>query len=179
MGHDGPVTQSVELLLDEGLDALVRSDWDALAVAGLPSQGRHRSTSNRPHVTLAAMKAVDPALEPQMVRALGDFPVPVRLGALSVFGRDRFVLVRAVVPDIELLRRQALLGTVLGSGAELPYLQAGHWVPHVTLAHLMTADQVAVALSVVRGPREADGYAVGVRRWDGDARREWLLAGAG
>ena len=52
-------------------------------------------------------------------------------------------------------------------------------MPHVTLAHRMTADQVAVALSVVRGPREADGYAVGVRRWDGDARREWLLAGAG
>ena len=51
--------------------------------------------------------------------------------------------------------------------------------PHVTLAHRMTADQVAVALSVVRGPRVADGYAVGVRRWDGDARREWLLAGAG
>jgi len=31
----------------------------------------------------------------------------------------------------------------------------------------------------VRVPREADGYAVGVRRWDGDARREWLLAGTG
>ena len=71
------MTQSVELLLDEGLDALVRSDWDALAVAGLPSQGRHRSASNRPHVTLAAMKAVDAALEPQMARALGGFPVPV------------------------------------------------------------------------------------------------------
>jgi 2'-5' RNA ligase len=179
MGDDEPVTQSVELLLDEGLDALVRADWDALAAAGLPSQGRHRQASNRPHVTLAAMKAIDDALEPQMVRALGDFPVPVRLGALSVFGRDRFVLVRAVVPDIELLRRQALLGTVLGAGADLPYMQAGHWVPHVTLAHRMTADQVAVALAVVRGPREADGYAVGMRRWDGDARREWLLAGVG
>ena len=57
-------------------------------------------------------------------------------------------------------------------------MQAGHWVPRVTLAHRMTADQVAVALSVVRGPRVADGYAVGVRRWDGDARREWAAGGS-
>jgi 2'-5' RNA ligase len=173
------VTQSVELVLDEGLDALVRADWDALAEAALPSQGRHRSPSNRPHVTVAARPAIDAALEPAIARALGDFPVAVRLGGLSVFGRDRFVLVRSVVPDLELLRRQAALGDVLGSDAELPYMRAGHWVPHVTLAHRLTPDQVARALSVLGGPREADGYAVGVRRWDGDARREWVLAGAG
>jgi 2'-5' RNA ligase len=173
------VTQSVELVLDEGLDALVRADWDALAAAGLPSQARHRSPSNRPHVTLAARPAIDEALEPDMAHALGEFPVALRLGALSVFGRDRFVLVRAVVPEIGLLRRQAALGTVLGGDADLPYMRAGHWVPHVTLAHRMIPEQVALALSVLNGPREADGYAVGARRWDGDARREWVLAGAG
>ena len=91
------MTQSVELVLDEGLDALVRADWDALAAAGLPSQARHRSPSNRPHVTLAARAAIDEALEPAMALAPGEFPLALRLGALSVFGRDRFVLVRAVV----------------------------------------------------------------------------------
>jgi 2'-5' RNA ligase len=173
------VTQSVELVLDAGLDALVRADWDALAAAGLPSQARHRSPSNRPHVTLAARPAIDEALEPAMALALEEIPLALRLGALSVFGRDRFVLVRAVVPEIGLLRRQAALGKVLGRDADLPYMRAGHWVPHVTLAHRMTAEQVALALSLLKGPREADGYAVGVRRWDGDARREWLLVGAG
>jgi 2'-5' RNA ligase len=173
------VTQSVELVLDEELDALVRADWDALAAAGLPSQARHRSPSNRPHFTLAARAAIDESLEAAMALALGEFPVPLRLGALSVFGRDRFVLVRAVVPDIGLLQRQAALGDVLGDDAELPYMRAGHWVPHVTLAHRMTPEQVALALSLLHGPREADGYAVGARRWDGDARREWVLAGAG
>ena len=110
------MTQSVELLLDEGLDALVRSDWDALAVAGLPSQGRHRSASNRPHVTLAAMKAVDAALEPQW---------SARSGASrcrSGWARCRCSVATGSCgarrrPDIELLRRQALLGAVLGSGA--------------------------------------------------------------
>jgi 2'-5' RNA ligase len=173
------VTQSVELVLDEGLDTLVRADWDALAAAGLPSQGRHRSPSNRPHVTLAARPAIDASLEPAMALALGEFPVALRLGALSLFGRDRFVLVRAVVPDVGLLCRQVALGNVLGGDAELPYMRAGHWVPHVTLAHRMTPEQVALALSVLHGPREADGYAVGARRWDGDARREWALAAPG
>jgi len=173
------VTQSVELVLDEQLDALVRADWDALAAAGLPSQARHRSPSNRPHVTLAARAAIDDSLGPAMALALGELPIPLRLGALSVFGRDRFVLVRAVVPDIGLLQRQALLGDVLGRDDELPYMRAGHWVPHVTLAHRVTSEQVALALSLLHGPREADGYAVAARRWDGDARREWVLAGAG
>jgi 2'-5' RNA ligase len=178
MGNHGPVTQSVELVLDEDLDRLVRADWDALTAADLPSQGRHRSGSNRPHVTLAARSAIDEELEPAMVRAVGSLPVPVRLGALTVFGRDRFVLVRAVVPDVDLLQRQSALGEVLGAEGELPYLGPGHWVPHVTLARRMTSEQVAGALSVLRGPREADGCAVGLRRWDGVARREWLLAGA-
>ena len=173
------MTQSVELVLDEGLDALVRADWDALAAAGLPSQARHRSPSNRPHVTLAARRPSTRRSSPPWRSRSEEFPVALRLGALSVFGRDRFVLVRAVVPEIGLLRRQAALGDVLGRDADLPYMRAGHWVPHVTLAHRMTPEQVALALSLLNGPREADGYAVGARRWDGDARREWVLAGAG
>jgi 2'-5' RNA ligase len=175
---DVPVTQSVELVLDEGLDALVRGDWAALAAAGLPSQERHRAPSNRPHITLAARSVIDAGLEQAMAGALGSFPLPVRLGALSVFGGARFVLVRSVVPDLELLRRQVALGDVLGAEGQLPYMRTGHWVPHVTLAHRMTPEQVALALSVLQGPREADGFAVGVRRWDGDVRREWVLAGA-
>ena len=173
------MTQSVELVLDEGLDALVRADWDALAAAGLPSQARHRSPSNRPHVTLAARAAIDESLEPAMARALGEFPLALRLGALSVFGRDRFVLVRAVVARRRAAAPAGRARGRPGAGADLPYMRAGHWVPHVTLAHRMTPEQVAFALSLLHGPREADGYAVGARRWDGDARREWVLAGAG
>ena len=174
-----PVTQSVELVLDEGLDALVRADWDALAAAGLPSQARHRSPSNRPHVTLAARPAIDEALEPAMALALGEFPVAVRLGrAVGVRARP----VRAGAGGRARHRAAAPAGRARGrpGARRRPAVHAGgHWVPHVTLAHRMTPEQVALALSLLHGPREADGYAVGARRWDGDARREWVLAGAG
>ena len=112
---DVPVTQSVELVLDEGPG---RAGPRGLGRPGRgrPAQpGAPRAPSNRPHITLAARSAIDAGLEPPWQRALGDFPLPVRLGALSVFGRDRFVLVRAVVPDLELLRRQVALGDVLGA----------------------------------------------------------------
>ena len=173
------MTQSVELVLDEGLDALVRADWDALAAAGLPSQARHRSPSNRPHVTLAARAAIDEALEPAMALALEEFPVAAAPGrAVGLRARP----LRAGTGGrrrVGLLRRQAALGGVLGAGRR-PAVHAGGSLgaardprpPHDPGAG-------GVALSLLNGPREADGYAVGARRWDGDARREWVLAGAG
>jgi len=39
------VAQSVELLLDEASDSLVRDQWARLAAAGLPSQARHLGAS--------------------------------------------------------------------------------------------------------------------------------------
>jgi hypothetical protein len=44
----------VELLLDEAAELAVREAWRRLADAGLPSQARHRSPTNSPHLTLAA-----------------------------------------------------------------------------------------------------------------------------
>jgi hypothetical protein len=46
------MAHSIELLFDDATEAAVRRDWTALAQAGLPSQGQHRSPTNRPHVTL-------------------------------------------------------------------------------------------------------------------------------
>ena len=46
--------RTVELLLDEAADSTVREAWRRLADAGLPSQARHPSPTNSPHLTLAA-----------------------------------------------------------------------------------------------------------------------------
>jgi hypothetical protein len=50
------VVQTVELLLDEALEAQVLAQWRALADAGLPSQALHTGPANRPHVTLTAQE---------------------------------------------------------------------------------------------------------------------------
>jgi 2'-5' RNA ligase len=183
MTQDGAMTQSVEIVLDEATDAEVRAQWELLRAAGLPSQARHTGTSNRPHITLVAQDSIDEASEPAMAAACAVLPLPVRLGALMCFGRGRFVLVRAVVADVALLRLHKRVQALAGEPS--PHMQPGAWVPHVTLAHRMSADQVASAITLLTGipgrrgsqgtGETTQGYAVSARRWDGTARREWPL----
>jgi len=94
------MTQSVELLLDDELDAAVRAQWATLVAAGLPSQARHTGETNRPHVTLTVASSVQPYIEIALKSALtGRLPLSVQLGGLLCFaGRDgRLVLTRSVV----------------------------------------------------------------------------------
>ena len=177
------MVQSVELLLDDGTDACVRAHWERLAAAGLPSQARHAGPTNRPHVTVAVRARLDPGLEPALRAAVRDLPLPLRLGGLTCFGRDRFVLVRLVVPDVRLLALHAAVASGLGPDPDdvdaRGNLAPGRWTPHVTLARRLTPEQVGAALGALSGrpggTSDIDGYAVGCRRWDGDARRETSL----
>lgn len=168
------MTQSVELLLDDASEASLRDQWDALAVAGLPSQASHVGTSNRPHVTIAARDQIAPDAVPALRDVVAVLPLPLRLGAYACFGRERFVLVRLVVADRALLDLQAAVTGVLG-GDPGGFLRPGLWTPHVTLAHRMRPEQVGQALSALGGAHEMDACAVGCRRWDSDARRVWNL----
>jgi 2'-5' RNA ligase len=174
------MTQSVELLLDDELDAAVRAQWATLVAAGLPSQARHTGETNRPHVTLTVASSVQPYIEIALKSALtGRLPLSVQLGGLLCFaGRDgRLVLTRSVVPTIELLELQAVAADLFGAQpGTSPQLEPGQWSPHVTLARKMTAEQVGSALAVLGESPTLTGTAVGIRRWDSDARTAWQIA---
>lgn len=171
------MVQSVELLLDPATDAVVRGQWALLAESGLPSQARHAGSFNAPHVTVVVRASIDPAGEPALSAAVDGLPLPVHLGALCCFGRRRFVLARLVVGDVRLLELHARVAAAHGPDPDDPEaignLSPGRWTPHVTLAHRLSAEQVANALTVLGGSVEHDGAAVSCRRWDGDAQQAW------
>ena len=108
------MTQSVELLLDAASEARVRADWARLADAGLTSQSRHPSPTNRPHVTLAAVTALPEGAEDRLAAACADLPLRARLGPLAVLGQDPAVLVRLVVANAELLALHAQVAGAAG-----------------------------------------------------------------
>lgn len=169
------MVQSVELLLDPSSQASVVEEWQALERAGLPSQAHNTSPSNRPHVTVVAVDQIAASLDERIgavcVQAL---PLDVWVGAVMVFGRDPYVLVRSVVASAELLAVQASVADLVDVAPDA-FSAPGRWVPHVTLARRMSANQVAAALPLLSGsalPARLDR----ARRWDGDARREWPLA---
>lgn len=167
------MVQSAELLLDSGLDVAVRREWAMLSDAGLPSQNRHLGESNRPHITVAVASSMPVAIDDGA--AIRFDPFGVRLGGLVVFTGRTITLARLVVPSSELLDLHARMHEAVGEES-LDHLALGRWTPHVTLARRLTSEEAGTAvrlLSTIIG--DLVGSAVALRRWDGEAKREWRI----
>ena len=172
------MAHSIELLLDQRADTAVRQMWRALADAGLPSQLKVASDTNRPHITLIAAERIDPGIDEQLAWLADSFLRPAVLGAPLVFGGDRLTLARLVIPS------DALLSTHETVYDEcLPFMtnrfahtMPGRWTPHVTLGRRFTPAQVGEALAAVDGiAADIRTGIVGLRRWDGDVKREYPI----
>ena len=171
------MVQSVELLLDEASDALIRAEWGRLLDAGLPSQARHTGRSNRPHITLGVARAVAPQQETDLGELAWPTPLPLVLGSVLMFGRGPFVLARSVVPTVELLTFQTQVVDALGEQAE-PFVHqqgTGRWTGHVTLARKLGGSHLDRALDALGPLDPIEATAVAVRRWDGDTKVEWIV----
>lgn len=167
------MVQSAELLLDPGLDAAVRREWAVLSDAGLPSQNRHLGESNRPHITVAVAASMPDALDDG--DAVRFDPFDVRLGGLVVFGGRSITLARLVVPSSELLDLHARLHEAVGERS-LDHLDPGRWTPHVTVARRLTPEEAGAAVRLLSvDVDDLVGSAVALRRWDGEAKREWRI----
>jgi hypothetical protein len=172
------MVHSLELLFDADTDAAIRRDWAALAEAGLPSHGAIRAGTNRPHVTLAVSAHLDPAVDHALAAALGRLPLDCRVGAPMIFGGRTLTLVRLIVPSLGLLDLQATVDAAavpfMRPGA-MPHSQPGQWTPHVTLCRRLAPADLASALAAISHADHA-GTFTGMRRWNGDAHTEHLLA---
>jgi hypothetical protein len=175
------VAHSVELLLDAHSEAAIRSIWQTLDDAGLPSQAHVTSPTNRPHVTLIAAQGIDPDVDEELRPLAALFPVGCLVGAALVLGGPKHTLARLIVPSSELLDLHAevyrrCLPYVVGDPFD--HCRPGHWTPHVTLCRRLGADQIGDAVSVAgaTAPNLAADVA-GLRRWDSDQRIDRLLVG--
>lgn len=179
------MVHSIELLLDDESEAALRRQWRLLADAGLPSEHRppEGGGPRRPHVTLVAAEQV-PAetatgLGPLLTEAL---PIPLVVGVPMVFGtakvgRPGLILVRQVHPTVPLLQLQERVREACPAAVD-DHFASGRWAPHVTLAHRLRPDQIAVALQLLArsgasngAPREIEAKAVGCRWWQGDLKQ--------
>jgi hypothetical protein len=172
------MVHSVELLFDADTDSAIRRIWDDLADAGVRSQAGHKAPSNRPHVTLAVADTMDPAVDDALRPVLAQLPITCTVGAPMLFGRRQFTLVRLIVPSAQLLSlhadiRDACLPNV--PQGLLPHSEPGGWTPHVTLARRVPADHLHTALTVESVSRELSATGVGLRHWDGNAKREYPI----
>lgn len=171
---------SIELLFDEGTDSALRQCWDRLIDAGLPSQGRVRAQTNRPHVTLVVAGAIADTVDDPLRQLAGRLPLPCVVGAPVLFGTGRITLARLIVPSTALLAVHQSAFEICRphmSGEPAPHTAAGTWTPHTTLARRLDAHQLSRVAELSELGRELTGYFTGLRRWDGAGRAEHLLIG--
>ncbi|MGG5260622.1 2'-5' RNA ligase family protein [Phycicoccus avicenniae] len=166
----------LDLVLDDASDRAVRDEWAGLVAADLPSQARHRSASNRPHVTLTTSEGwpAGGALEAALA-SLDALPLDVSLGPPVLFGRGPYVLARLVVATADLLSLHARVAEALAPLSS-DLVRPGRWLPHVTLARRLTAERVEEALAVL-GSEPGEVRIVGARHWDSVARLDESLVG--
>jgi 2'-5' RNA ligase len=169
------MVQSVELLLDHRSDELLRRQWRLIAEAGVRSQASIPAESNRPHITVAVASEIWPRIDRRLA-ALDFAPFPVRVGGLLVFGRRQAILTRLVVPSEPLLALHRAVSDVVAQCPGIPaHTGPGEWTPHITLARRIPHDRLGAALSAVLDEPEIAGTVEGMRRWDGEQRREWRI----
>ncbi|MBB3606769.1 2'-5' RNA ligase [Mycolicibacterium sp. BK556] len=165
------MAHSIELLLDERADTAIRQMWRELGVRS--------ATTHRPHITLIAAERISPDVDRVLAGLVGNFPLPVVLGAPLTFGSDRLTLARLVVPSAALLALHQEIYNLCGPFVSTLFAHSspGRWTPHVTLARRFTAAQVGEALAAVDGiAADIRASSIGLRRWDGDAKRDYLIS---
>ncbi|MET9578678.1 2'-5' RNA ligase family protein [Streptomyces sp. DT199] len=139
--------RTVELLLDETAEQVVREAWRRLADAGLPSQARHRSPTNSPHLTLAACPELTAPIRWELAEVAAALPLPVRCTGVVRFERPTSVLAWALDLDSALagLHRRVWEAVASDSPPETlnPFHEPGRWAPHITLGRTRRAGAFA------------------------------------
>jgi hypothetical protein len=128
---------------------------------------------------LTVAERIDPEVDSLLASLLPRFPFDCRIGAPLFFGRAKVVLARLVVPTTELLEVHAEVHRLCA-----PHLQPGpvanalpgQWTAHVTLARRVVPGQLGRAVRIAGTPQEIKGRVVGLRRWDGNAKREYPIS---
>jgi hypothetical protein len=169
------MVHSVELVFDPDTEAAVRRIWDALREAGIPSQ----VPASRPHATLTVAERIDAEVDELLGPLVAQFPFACRIGAPLFFGRAKAVLARLVVPTAVLLDVHAEVHQLclahLSPGPSANALP-GEWTGHVTLARRVVPAEFGRAVRIAGKPQEIVGQVIGLRRWDGNAKREYPIS---
>jgi 2'-5' RNA ligase len=144
------MAHALELFFDPDSEAEIKSVWDRLEAAGLPSLATRTHRRHRPHVTLAVAERIDAARLGDARDRLAATHLDVTLHSPAVFQRSG-VLYISVVPTQALLRLHQQIHAALHDSLVGPWTAylVDAWVPHCTLAQGLTREQLARGIDLL------------------------------
>jgi len=140
-----------ELTFDPDTESVIRTIWQRIADAGLPSS--LDAAGYRPHISLAVYDVgqfdADSCYQKVAFYARTASPFPVHLSHVGVFVNWENVVFLGVTPtEMLLARHQEVLDLCRGQREHLRHYYApGLWTPHVTLSFNLTQAQARAILA--------------------------------
>jgi 2'-5' RNA ligase len=156
-----PMAHALELLFDPDSEAKIKSVWDRLEAAGLPSLATRTHRRHRPHVTLVVAERIE-AARLQDGHDLAAEHLDVTLHSPAVFQRSG-VLFLSVVPTLALLKLHQQVYAALAESLVEPWqaYSVGAWVPHCTLAQGLTREQLAHGVHLLHDQPVVEAHVTG------------------
>lgn len=156
------MAHALELFFDPDSEAEIRSVWDRLEAARLPSLATRTHRRHRPHVTLAVAERIEIARLQEGRDRLAASHLNVTLHSPAVFQRSG-VLYLSVVPTLALLRLHQQVHAALADSLVAPWgtYSVGTWVPHCTLAQGLTREQLARGIDLLHDQPVVEAHVTG------------------
>lgn len=146
------MAQALEFFFDSEADREIRSLWQRLEQAGIPSLATRTHGQHRPHVSFAIAGSIPPAIREALRTDLARLSIPrLWLSTLGAFSSADTVLMLAAVVDTELLAVHSAIHDVLAGHVRAPsaYYLPGSWIPHCTLTQGIDPPQIAAAFATL------------------------------
>jgi 2'-5' RNA ligase len=146
------MAQALEFFFDGEADTAVRSIWQRLERAGVPSLASRSHRRHRPHVTFALGGAFTRPTRADLAAELRLLALPsIWLYTLGTFPTTENNLVLTAVVDAELLAVHSAVHDVLAKKVKNPsaYYLPGSWVPHCALAQEIDTPTLAAGIAAL------------------------------
>jgi len=169
------MSRGVVLWQDEQTSALVRGLWNSLVDHGLSSQANHTHRLHRPHCSLSVAAELPTADALAAVGIVPTEPIPLLIESIGVFP-PHGALFLACVANEQLLAEQRRVHRALAPLAvePWPFCEYNAWVPHITLAMAMPADELAKAIPIVMDQLPIRGVFTSGGVEDGTSGEHWI-----
>ena len=146
----GRVALAVCLLFDSRSDLLMRELWSRLEDAGVSTLATHTHRRHHPHLSYVVLRSWDLTGAQEALSRLPSVEAfTMSFHGTLAFPRGRAALAPAVTADMA-LRQWRIVTALRATGAELHRnYEAGHWVPHVSVATRAQGAQLATVVKAV------------------------------